>query len=48
MANNLLKNHFTQAIIQRIRKIKLANKYRTYVRKKNKMIKAKHHRLYNY
>ena len=43
---NLLNNHFTNVIIQKLIKAKLVNNYRAYVRIKNKMIKMKHNSWY--
>ena len=36
---NLLNDHFTNVIIQKVLKTKFVNNYRAYVRIKNKMIK---------
>ena len=40
----LLNDHYV--IIQKVKKIKLVNSYRAYVRKKNKMITMQHNSLY--
>ena len=39
---NLLNNHFTNVIIQKVTKTKFVNKYSAYDRMKNKMIKMQH------
>ena len=43
---NLLNDHFTNVIIQKLIKAKLVNNYRAYVRIKNEMIKMKHNSWY--
>ena len=43
---NLLNNHFTNVIIQKVIKTKFINNYRAYVRIKNKMMKMQHNSLY--
>ena len=43
---NLLNDHFTNVIIQKVIKTKFVNNYRAYVRMKNKTIKMQHNTLY--